>query len=171
MIIQIVFAHGTGASPEAPFGLDQGLPWNHNSEDLKHFKKVTENSVLIMGGRTFESLPGVLPGRDHYVISTGTPLAKNGKSPHSAFSGDTIEAALKAAIWYAEREGHTKVSIIGGPEIIYAALPYATCVIKSEIHEECDCDVSIDLERIINQFPTIDMFEVVNDTLTIETLI
>ena len=51
-------------------GKDGDLPWRQ-STDLQHFKSVTMGSNLIMGRKTWDSLPGVLPGRDHYVLSRG----------------------------------------------------------------------------------------------------
>ena len=51
-------------------GKDGDLPWRQ-STDLKHFKQITMNSNLIMGRKTWDSLPGKLPGREHYVLSRG----------------------------------------------------------------------------------------------------
>ena len=51
-------------------GKDGDLPWRQ-STDLKHFKEVTMGSNLIMGRKTWDSLPGILPGREHYVLSRG----------------------------------------------------------------------------------------------------
>lgn len=52
-------------------GVDGMLPW-HSPEDLQEFKFWTEGSILIMGRKTFESLPGELPGRHHIVITSQT---------------------------------------------------------------------------------------------------
>ena len=49
-------------------GVDNKLPWKL-SDDLIHFKNVTSNSPLIMGSKTYESLPGILPNREHIVLS------------------------------------------------------------------------------------------------------
>jgi len=51
-------------------GKDGDLPWRQ-STDLQHFKEVTMGSNLIMGRKTWDSLPGILPGRTHYVLSRG----------------------------------------------------------------------------------------------------
>lgn len=51
-------------------GKDGDLPWRQ-STDLQHFKQVTMGSNLIMGRKTWDSLPGKLPGRAHYVLSRG----------------------------------------------------------------------------------------------------
>src|SRR5262245_24615402 len=49
-------------------GCDNKLPW-HLPEDLKRFKKLTQGTAMIMGRRTFDSLPGLLPGRRHIVLT------------------------------------------------------------------------------------------------------
>lgn len=49
-------------------GIDGHLPW-HISNDLKRFKEKTSNHPMVMGRRTFESLPGILPGREHIVLT------------------------------------------------------------------------------------------------------
>ena len=49
-------------------GRDGTLPW-HLPADLKRFKALTMGSVMVMGRKTFESLPGVLPGRRHVVMT------------------------------------------------------------------------------------------------------
>lgn len=49
-------------------GGDNKLLW-HIPEDLKRFKSITSGNVIIMGRKTFESLPGVLPNRKHIVIT------------------------------------------------------------------------------------------------------
>ena len=52
-------------------GKDNRLIW-HLSDDLKRFKTLTMGHPIVMGRKTFESLPKVLPGRIHYVL-TGNP--------------------------------------------------------------------------------------------------
>ena len=49
-------------------GLDGKLPW-HLSTELQLFKSITMHHALIMGRRTFESLPGILPNREHIIIT------------------------------------------------------------------------------------------------------
>src|SRR6188474_644760 len=49
-------------------GKDNRLPW-HLPADLKHFKALTMGSVMVMGRKTFDSLPGLLPGRRHLVLT------------------------------------------------------------------------------------------------------
>ena len=49
-------------------GGDNKLLW-HIPEDLKRFKSITSGNTIVMGRKTFESLPGVLPNRKHVVIT------------------------------------------------------------------------------------------------------
>jgi len=49
-------------------GREGKLPW-HIPADLKRFKAITMGTAMIMGRRTFESLPGLLPGRRHIVLT------------------------------------------------------------------------------------------------------
>ena len=49
-------------------GNDGKLPW-HIPADLKRFKALTMGGAMIMGSKTFESLPGLLPGRRHIVLT------------------------------------------------------------------------------------------------------
>ena len=85
-------------------GKDGGLPW-HISEDLKHFKRVTMGSAMIMGRRTFESLPGLLPGRRHIVLT---------RDPDWDAQGADVARSAEEALALA---GDERVSIIGGAEI------------------------------------------------------
>ncbi|MDZ5033959.1 dihydrofolate reductase, partial [Clostridium perfringens] len=49
-------------------GGDNKLLW-HISEDLKRFKEITSGNTIIMGRKTFESLPKILPNRHHIIIT------------------------------------------------------------------------------------------------------
>lgn len=49
-------------------GSNNSMPW-HLPEDLKRFKEITMNNTIIMGRKTFESLPKILPGRQHIVLT------------------------------------------------------------------------------------------------------
>ncbi|HYJ51605.1 MAG TPA: dihydrofolate reductase [Allosphingosinicella sp.] len=108
-------------------GKDGGLPW-HLSEDLKHFKRVTMGSAMIMGRRTFESLPGLLPGRRHIVLTRDQDWRAQGAE--IALSG---EEALALA-------GEERVSIIGGAGIFASFEPLADAIELTEVHGAPDGD-------------------------------
>ena len=108
-------------------GRDGKLPW-HIPADLKHFKRVTAGTPMIMGRRTFDSLPGLLPGRRHIVLTRDT-----GWSAEGAEVAHTPEAAL--ALADAER-----ISIIGGAEIFALYEPLATTVELTEVALDAEGD-------------------------------
>ena len=77
------------------------LPW-HIPADLKRFKALTMGSVMLMGRKTFESLPGLLPGRRHVVLTRDRHWSASG-----AETAHTVEEALQLA-------GAQPISVIGG---------------------------------------------------------
>ena len=89
-------------------GKDGDLPWRQ-STDLQHFKQVTLGSNIIMGRKTWGSLPGVLPDRRHLVLSRGEVEGAEVIS---------FDEALKMDGW-----------VIGGGQIYELFLPHV-----SELH-------------------------------------
>jgi dihydrofolate reductase len=103
-------------------GRDGGLPW-HLPADLKRFKAITMGAPMIMGRRTFESLPGLLPGRRHIVLTRDEAWQADGAEVvHS------IKEALKLA-------GGERVSVIGGAEIFRLFEPLADRIELTEVHD------------------------------------
>ena len=101
-------------------GRDGGLPWRL-PEDLKRFKALTMGAPMIMGRKTFESLPKLLPGRRHIVLTRGDWQAEGAELAH------TVEEAL--ALVAAPR-----ASVIGGAEIYRLFLPIAERIELTEVH-------------------------------------
>jgi len=84
------------------------------SADQRRFKALTMGHVLLMGRKTFDSLPGLLPGREHVVVSASG----------AACAGATVCASLEEGIQTAMRLAAMRgaaVFVIGGPSV-YAAL-------------------------------------------------
>jgi dihydrofolate reductase len=101
-------------------GKDGGMPW-HISEDLRRFKRLTTGTVMIMGRKTFESLPGLLPGRRHVVLTqNGDWRAEGAEVAHS------VDEALALA-------GDNPVSVIGGAKIFALFEDCATAVELTEV--------------------------------------
>lgn len=115
-------------------GRDGTLPW-HLPEDLKRFKSLTLGTPMIMGRRTFESLPGLLPGRRHIVLTRDTGWKAEGAEVVHAPDG-----AL-------ERAGPGRVSVIGGAEIFRLLMPQATTIELTEVHAEVEGDTVMPLDH------------------------
>ena len=108
-------------------GKDGTLPW-HIPADLKHFKQVTRGTAMIMGRKTFDSLPGLLPGRRHIVLTRDPAWHADG-----AEVAHDVESALAVA-------GETPMSVIGGAEIVALFEPIATAAELTEIHMAAEGD-------------------------------
>ena len=125
---EIVLIYARAAN--GAIGLDGDLPWRLPA-DLKHFKALTLNKPMVMGRKTFESLPGLLPGRRHIVLTRDASWVAAG-----AEVADTPEEALALA-------GDGTVAIIGGAAVFEAFLPFATCVELTQIHADYEGDTFV----------------------------
>ena len=108
-------------------GRDGGLPW-HISADLKRFKALTMGSAMVMGRRTFDSLPKLLPGRRHIVLTRDLNWAATG-----AQVAHSVDEALRLT-------GPEPVSVIGGAEIFAIFLPLADRIELTEVQADVDGD-------------------------------
>jgi dihydrofolate reductase len=115
-------------------GRDGGLPW-HISSDLKRFKALTMGTVLVMGRKTFDSLPKLLPGRRHIVITRDR-----------AWRAQGVEVAHNAAEALAMAGGEP-VSVIGGADIFRLFAPLAHRIELTEVLAEVEGDTVIDDPR------------------------
>ena len=102
-------------------GREGALPW-HLPADLKRFKAQTIGKPMIMGRKTFESLPGLLPGRRHIVLTRD-----RGWRAEGAEVAETPERALALA-------HGAPVAVIGGAEVFGLFLDRADRVELTEVH-------------------------------------
>ncbi len=103
-------------------GEAQSIPWRIPGEQ-KRFKALTMGTPMIMGRKTFESLPGLLPGRRHIVLTRST----NWRAAGAEVAHDVAGALALAG-------EAPRVSVIGGAEIYRLLLPYATRIKLTEVH-------------------------------------
>ena len=109
-------------------GADGGLPW-HLPEDLALFRRLTTGSTVVMGRRTWESLPErfrPLPGRRNVVLTSDRGWAADGA--HAAGAVDEV-LAEHAAFW-----------VIGGGAVYAEFLPYADRLVVTDVDVEVDGD-------------------------------
>jgi dihydrofolate reductase len=101
-------------------GADGSMPW-HIPADLRRFKSLTMGLPMVMGRKTFDSLPGLLPGRRHIVLTRDTAWQAEG-----AEVAHSLEAALALA-------NAPHIAVIGGAEIYAQALPFAERLELTEV--------------------------------------
>ena len=116
------------ASENNALGKDNQLIW-HISEDLKRFKRLTEGHAIIMGRKTFESMPRALPKRKNIILTRNENY-----EAENAFVAHTIEEALELT------EDDTSPFIIGGGEIYSLFLPLADSIELTRVHKNFEGD-------------------------------
>ena len=103
-------------------GIDNRMPW-HLPADLQHFKRLTMGKPMIMGRKTWESLPGLLPGRPHLVVTRDPDyLAEGAQVVHS------LQQALDAYPDAAE------LMLVGGANLYAQALPLTARLYLTYVH-------------------------------------
>jgi dihydrofolate reductase len=103
------------------------LPW-HIPADLKRFKTLTMGSAMVMGRKTFESLPGLLPGRRHIVLTRDRSWRTEGVE---------VAHSVEEALQFARGE---RLSVIGGADIFALFLPLADHIELTEVLEDVPGD-------------------------------
>ena len=111
------------AADNGVIGAGGAMPW-HIPADLRRFKALTMGKPMVMGRKTFESLPGILPSRRHIVLTRDKDWDEDGAEVvHSAREALSLANA-------------PHVAIVGGTEIFRLFLPLANRIELTEVHAE-----------------------------------
>lgn len=123
-------------------GRDNDMPW-HLPDDFAFFKRKTSHHPIIMGRKSLEALGKPLPNRTNIVIT---------RNPDFTATGVTVVHTLEEAIESAKKADRptNEIFVIGGAEIYAMALPIATTLYLTEIHQSFEGDT---------YFPTFDKAE------------
>ena len=117
-------------------GKDSAIPW-HISDDLKRFKTLTMGKTIVMGRKTWDSLPKKpLPGRINVVMTRQKDWQAQG-AVTALYMDDTI------------KKTSGDIMVIGGAEIYRAALPLATRIELTEVHRDFDGDAVFAFDRSV----------------------
>ena len=130
-VISIIAAIGTNRE----LGKDNGLLWRI-PEDLKRFKRLTDGHPVVMGRKTWESLPEKfrpLPNRTNVVVSRDSGYQAEGAQVATSFE-DALALADSAP-------GAEEVFVIGGAQLYETALPHADRLHLTRIDATSDADV------------------------------
>ncbi len=126
------------AAQNNELGKNNNLIW-HISEDLKRFKRLTSGHPIIMGRKTFESMPKALPNRTNIVLTT-----KKDYKPVGAIVVNNINDALSLV------KDDQQPFIIGGGEIYRLFMDHCSRIELTRVHHNFEADVffpEIDLTK------------------------
>ena len=112
-------------------GKDGKLPWKI-PEDLRFFKQTTMGHAIIMGRKTWDEVGKPLPGRRNIVVS---------RKPDLRLEGAEVTTSLEDAIALA-RKTDDDPFVIGGAAIFAAAIPLASKILLTEVHQSPDGDTT-----------------------------
>ncbi len=126
---EIVLIYARAAN--GAIGNEGDLPWRLPA-DLKRFKALTMNKPMVMGRKTFDSLPGLLPGRRHIVLSRRDSFSAEG----AEIAGSVQEALALAA----KDNDSGEVAVIGGAAIYDVFMPLAHRIELTQIHADYQGD-------------------------------
>jgi dihydrofolate reductase len=139
-VIALVVAMGENRA----IGHGGDLPWRLHS-DMRYFRNITMGKPVIMGRRTFKSLPRVLDGRLNVVLTRNAAFEAPG-----AIMAYNLEEALDVARKATRKSGVDEVMIIGGEDVFREVLPQAGRIYLTEVHAAPSADT---------WFPELDMRE------------
>lgn len=112
-------------------GKDNKLIW-HLSNDLKRFKSITSGKTMLMGRKTFESLPGVLPNRKHIILT---------RDKNFTVDSDQVTVIHDLDSFINEhKDSDDEIFVIGGAEIYKQLLPHCKKIHLTRIYESFDGD-------------------------------
>lgn len=111
-------------------GLNNKLPWRIPN-DVKYFRAVTEFHTMIMGRKTFESLPRVLPNRHHIVLTRDKEYTYKHKDVTVVHSLNDL---------FAITSSHDEYFVIGGSQIFDLLLPYTERIYLTVVHGTFEAD-------------------------------
>lgn len=115
-------------SDNGVIGFENSLPWRLSS-DLKRFKSITMGNSILMGRKTFESLPKLLPGRKTVILT---------RQPNYEVDGAVVVDSLETAIDVCRDE--TEAFVIGGAEIYDQAIALASKIYLTKVHAQIEGD-------------------------------
>ncbi|TKW77888.1 MAG: dihydrofolate reductase [Bradyrhizobium icense] len=129
------------AAENGVIGRDNRIPWRLKS-DMQRLKAITLGKPVVMGRKTFESLPRPLPGRTNIVVTRDKTYRASG-----AVVTNSFEQAQAVALGDALRRFATEIAIIGGAEIYARWMDAADILDITEVHADIEGDT---------RFPAID---------------
>lgn len=133
-------------------GVNNSLPWNLPS-DLKRFKEITMGKKILMGRKTFESLPFVLPGRTHLVLTTNKDFSSENENVIVYHDLEKLIEEFK--------DSEEEVFVIGGGNIFSQFIDVTSKLYITEVLKKIEGDTyfpEVDCSKWIKTFES-DVYE------------
>ena len=111
------------------------IPWQLPA-DLRHFREMTIGKSVVMGRKTFETLPRPLPKRRNIILTRN----RDYEAPQGCIVAHSVEDVLKTAETLSKCDG-SELMICGGAPIYAAFLPHASRLYLTQIHATFEGDV------------------------------
>jgi len=141
-----------GVDESGGFGKEGKIPWNI-PEDLKHFQKVTKDSICIMGRRTYEDMvemrgdkeikKSILPGRECYVLS---------RDKKAVFKGAIAKTGIREAVESLKPKDKRTIFVIGGDKLFVEAFSWASKVYLTVVEGHHGCDRFFQVDYLNQKF-------------------
>ncbi|NSX83742.1 dihydrofolate reductase [Wolbachia endosymbiont of Atemnus politus] len=125
--------------PSGVIGVNNGLPWHYPSE-LEHFRQVTDKQVIVMGRKTFETIP-------QNILKDRTPIVFSRNKLSSCFNRDIKCTIVSSMQEFQSIQSSSKIFVIGGAQIAHLFLEHDLIseFIITEIHKSYKGDVYFNL--------------------------
>lgn len=137
--MEIVFV--VAIAENGVIGAGNAIPWRLKS-DMIRLKALTIGKPVVMGRKTFESLPRPLPGRTNIVITRDKDYRANGAVVTTS-SADALSVARGDAL----RRSVAEIAVLGGAEIYRQWLPSADRLEITEVHARPDGDTVFEIDK------------------------
>ena len=132
------------------------MPWPRNMADLRHFKQLTTDEIVVMGRKTWEApdMPSPLPNRTNIVVTRNTEFQTNGAD---VICDNVIEQLTSLA-------KNSTICVIGGAVLFEQLIDIIDVLHLSRITGHYECDTFLPMAKISEQFDILD--RVVIDNMT-----
>ena len=131
----MIISHLVALSNNYVIGVNNDLPWKLK-KDLQHFSSYTQNKVIVMGRKTFESIGRPLPNRKNIVISSTL------SSTNEIQIVNSLEQAISEATdWNKENNLVEEVVLIGGGYIFKESINLVNKLVLTRVNCDIDGDV------------------------------